>query len=59
MCDKTLLMLSIENSILSMAKQGLSQVWGLLKRFPPFRHFPNFSTSPKYMLAIEYHIHIW
>ena len=33
--------------------------WGLLSRFPPFRYFPNFSTSPKYMLAIEYHIHIW
>ena len=33
--------------------------WGLLRRFPPFRYFPNFSTSPKYMLAIEYHVHIW
>ena len=33
--------------------------WGLLSRFPPFRYFPHFSTSPKYMLAIEYHVHIW
>ena len=31
---------------------------GLLSRFPPFRFFPNFSTSPKYMLAFEYHVHI-
>ena len=33
--------------------------WGLLSQFPPFRHFPTFSASPKYMLAIVYHIHIW
>ena len=33
--------------------------WGLLSLFPPFRYFPKFSTSPKYMLAIEYHVHIW
>ena len=26
--------------------------WGLLSQFPPFRYFPNFSASPKYMLAI-------
>ena len=26
---------------------------------PLFRYFPNFSTSPKYRLAIEYHAHIW
>ena len=38
---------------------SLEQGWGLLTRFPPFRYFPNFSTSPKYMLAIEYHVHIW
>ena len=38
----------------SAALQG----WGLI-RFPLFRYFPNFSTSPKYMLAIEYHVHIW
>ena len=31
--------------------------WGLLSRFPPFRYFPDISTSPKYMLAIEYHVH--
>ena len=36
---------------------GVGLGWGL--RFPPFRYFPNFSTSPKYMLAIEYHVHIW
>ena len=33
--------------------------WGLLSGFPPFRYFSNFSISPKYMLAIEYHVHIW
>ena len=35
------------------------QWWGLLGRFLPFPHFPNFATSPKYMLFIEYHNHIW
>ena len=35
------------------------QGWGLQSRFPPIRYFPNFSTSPKYILAIEYHVHIW
>ena len=35
------------------------QGWGLLSRFPPFRYFPIFSASPKYMLASEYHVHIW
>ena len=35
-----------------------AQGWGLLSRFPPFCYLPNFSTSPKYMLAIEYHVHI-
>ena len=33
--------------------------WGLVSRFPPLHYFPNFSTSPKYMLAIKYHVHIW
>ena len=33
--------------------------WGLLSQFSPFRYFPNFSASPKYMLAIVYRIHIW
>ena len=37
----------------------IDQGWGLLSRFTPFRYFPNFSTSPKYLLAIEYHVHIW
>ena len=37
----------------------LSQGWGLLSQFPPFRCFPNISTSSKYMLAIECHFHIW
>ena len=41
----------------AVIKQNLG--WGLLSRFPPFRYFPNFLTSPKYMLAIEYHIHTW
>ena len=33
--------------------------WGLLRQFPPFRYFHNFSSSAKYMLAVEYHVHIW
>ena len=32
---------------------------GVTKTIPPFHYFPNFSTSPKYTLAIEYHVHIW
>ena len=32
---------------------------GLLKQFYPFRYFPHFSASPKYVLAIVYHVHIW
>ena len=36
-----------------------AQGWGLLRRFPPFLYFSNFSTSSKYMLAIVYHVHIW
>ena len=32
---------------------------GLLSGFPPFRYFPHFSTSPKYMLSIEYHVRVW
>ena len=35
------------------------QGWGLLSQFSPFRYFPNFSASPKYMLAIVYRVHIW
>ena len=35
------------------------QGWRLLSRFPPLCYFPNFLTSPKYMLAIQYHVHIW
>ena len=33
--------------------------WGLLSQFPPFRYSPYFSASPKYMLVIEHHVHIW
>ena len=36
-----------------------AQGWGLSNRLSLFRYFPNFSTSPKYMLAIEYHVQIW
>ena len=32
---------------------------GLLSQFPPFRYFPNFTASPKCMIAIENHVHIW
>ena len=35
-----------------------NQEWGLRSRFPPFRYFAIFLTSPKYMLVIEYHVHI-
>ena len=31
---------------------------GLLSQFRPFHYFPIFSASPKYRLAIEYHVHI-
>ena len=47
--------MNVTPNIISKPLQG----WGLLSRFPPFRYFPNFSTSPKYMLAIEYHVLIW
>ena len=33
--------------------------WGLLSQFPLFRYFPNFLTSPKHTLAIDYHVYIW
>ena len=36
-----------------------AQEWGLLSQFPLFRYFSHFSASPKYMLAIKYHVHIW
>ena len=32
---------------------------GLLSQFSPFCYFPNFSASPKYMLAIVYRVPIW
>ena len=32
---------------------------GVLRQFLPFRYFPNFSASPKYVLAIVYHVHLW
>ena len=35
------------------------QGWGRLRQFPPYRYFSNFSKSPKYILASEYHVHIW
>ena len=34
-------------------------VVGVTKPIYSFRYFPNFSISAKYMLAIEYHSHIW
>ena len=42
-----------------ISSQIETQGWGLLSQFPPFRYIPNFSALPKYMLAIEYHVHIW
>ena len=53
---------SVTNSSASLFQfpNNIVQGWGLLlSRFPPFRYFPNFLTSPRYMLAIEYHVHIW
>ena len=38
---------------------SVNQGWGLLSQFPLFRYFPNFSASPKYMLANVYPVHIW
>ena len=35
------------------------QGWGLLSQFPPFRHFPIFSSLSKHTLDIEYHVCIW
>ena len=32
--------------------------WVLLKHFPPFRYFPNFSELSKHILAIEYHVYV-
>ena len=52
-------MIKIKTTCLDWHCQSVTQAWGLLRRFPPFRYFPIFSTSPKYMLAIEYHVHIW
>ena len=42
----------------SLRTQRHSGVW-LMSQFPPFRYFPNLSGSPKFMLAIEYYVHIW
>ena len=42
-----------------MCNISLQEGWGLLSQFPPFRYNANFSASPKYMLAIKYHGHIW
>ena len=35
------------------------QGWGFLRRCSPFCYFPEFTASPKYLLAIEHHVHIW
>ena len=35
------------------------QGWGLLRQFPPFRYFANFSALSKQTLAIEYPVYIW
>ena len=56
-CDVTVMVK--EAQLLSKERdQWPHQGWGLLSRFPPFLYFANFSTSPKYMLAIGYPIHI-
>ena len=31
----------------------------VINQYPPFHYFPNFSASPKYMLAFQYHVRIW
>ena len=43
--------------LLSQCRWSIPGV-GVLRQFPPFRYFPNFSPSPKHTLAIEYHVHI-
>ena len=37
----------------------LQQGWGLLRQFPPFRYFPNFSALLEHTLDIEYCVYIW
>ena len=54
---KTYWYISVPHSCIIISSHSLG--WGLLSRFPPFRYFHNFSTSLKYMLAIEYHVHSW
>ena len=33
--------------------------WGLLRHFPPFCYFPNFSALSKHPFVLEYHVYIW
>ena len=55
-----LLVLELSSHLkLTKETQRLALGWGLLSQFAPFRYFPIFSASPKYMVAVEHHIHIW
>ena len=52
--DKTILQLSYLHNGISYAGKTASLYWIRapgwgLRRFPPFRYFPNFPTSPKYV----------
>ena len=44
--------------LIAHASSSGDQGWGLLSQFAPFGYFPIFQ-HPKYILAIEYHVHIW
>ena len=37
----------------------MDQGWGLLRQFPLFHYFPNFSPLSKYTLDFEYHVYLW
>ena len=43
----------------TVARDSPDMGWGLLRQFPPFRYFPNFSALPKHTLDIEYYVYIW
>ena len=57
--NSTYTSLSLEQCYDCLNASEAALEWGLLSQFPPFHYIPNFSASPKYMLVIEYHAHIW
>ena len=49
----------IKNKCEMKSSKALFLGWGLLRQFPPFRYFANFSALSKQTLAIEYPVYIW